>query len=428
MDAFARTPIDSAGYLAHGQSFLWTSALLRTYVAADGSLALAWLSIALALLWFLRRRQDIRPGWLLSSLALSVAFSIASGAVYAMSLWTLWHPDYAVDAAIRAVAASAAVATAVALWRLMPEALQAPGSRQLQATLATLEGELAQRRQAEAALIETNRRLEQQLAQQAAELDAARLRLQSETQAVSRLNEELERRVAQRTAQLEAVNRELETFTYSVSHDLKAPLRGIDGFSRLLLEDYASRLDEEGRNFLLYIRQGTRQMSQLIQDLLDYSRLERRPLKNESINLRVVSQSIVSQMQTEIEKRDAAVRVTVPDEELVVDENGLRVALRNLLDNALKFSRQQPKAEIEIGGMRGQAGFVVWVRDNGIGIEAKFHDRIFQIFQRLHRAEDYPGTGIGLAIVRKAMQRIGGSVRVESVPDQGSTFFLEIPQ
>jgi PAS domain S-box-containing protein len=242
-----------------------------------------------------------------------------------------------------------------------------------------------------------------------------------------RLNAELEQRVAERTAQLLARNRELETFTYAVSHDLKAPLRGIDGYSRLLLEDYAEKLDEEGRAFVHTIRQATLQMGQLIDDLLAYSRLEHRPLHTGLVDLQALAESLVAEREGEIRARGAALRLALPGVEVSADPEGLGLALRNLLDNALKFTRDVPQPAIEIGGRQTQAGWVLWVRDNGPGFDMKFRERIFEIFQRLHRPEDYPGTGIGLAIVRKALERLGGRAWAESEPGQGAAFFLEIP-
>jgi light-regulated signal transduction histidine kinase (bacteriophytochrome) len=247
-------------------------------------------------------------------------------------------------------------------------------------------------------------------------------------QAVRRLNAELEERVRERTAQLEAANKELETFTYSVSHDLKAPLRGIDGYSRLLLEGYGNRLDDEGRRFLGNVRQAAAQMSELIDDLLAYSRLERRKLEAEAIDLAPLVESLLAERGTEVRGRAAAITVNLPCASLRADREGLTMALRNLIDNALKFSRDAPQPRIEIGGRAAEGSCMRWVRDNGTGFDMKFHDRIFDIFQRLHRAEDYPGTGIGLAIVRKAMERMDGRTWAESEPGKGATFYLELPQ
>jgi len=243
-----------------------------------------------------------------------------------------------------------------------------------------------------------------------------------------RLLEELEQRVAKRTAQLEAINRELETFTYSVSHDLKAPLRGIDGYSRLLLTDYADKLDDEGRTFLHTIRQAAVQMNQLIEDLLDYSRLERRSLKRGPVNLPALVEALLRECAGEIRAGNVTVAANVGCADITTDPDGLALILRNLLDNALKFSRNVAAPAIEIGGRETGTSCILWVRDNGIGFDMKFHDRIFEIFQRLHRAEEYPGTGIGLTIVNKAVSRLGGRVWAESAPGQGATFYVELPQ
>lgn len=244
---------------------------------------------------------------------------------------------------------------------------------------------------------------------------------------VGELNAELERRVAQRTAELQAKNRELETFTYSVSHDLKAPLRGIDGYSRLLLEDYSDKLDDEGRRFLGSVRQACLQMGQLIDDLLAYSQLERRAINVTAVKPRAVLDSLPASYAEDIRERGVVFNVNLPDVAVKADPNGLAQVLRNLLDNALKFSRLAKPPEIEIAGRVEDGMAILWVKDNGIGFDMKFTDRIFDIFQRLHRAEDYPGTGIGLAIVRKAMERMGGRVWAVSAPGKGATFYIEIP-
>ncbi|WP_162909706.1 ATP-binding protein [Aggregatilinea lenta] len=247
-------------------------------------------------------------------------------------------------------------------------------------------------------------------------------------EAINRLNAELEQRVVERTARLEAKTRELETFTYSVSHDLKAPLRGIDGYSRLLLEDYTARLDDEGRIFLTNIRHATEQMNQLIEDLLAYSRLERRELHTRQIELRPLVDMLVMECVHEAQSMNAAITTNVPDVEVFADPNGLTIALRNLLDNALKFSHSVDNPQIDIGARTTTDRCIVWVRDNGVGFDMQYHDRIFDIFQRLQRAEDYAGTGVGLAIVRKAVERIGGRIWAESAPGQGATFYVEIPR
>lgn len=242
---------------------------------------------------------------------------------------------------------------------------------------------------------------------------------------VDRLNAELDATVAR----IRRVNRELETFTYSVSHDLKAPLRGIDGYGRLLQRDHAHRLDEEGRQFVGHIRQATQHMGQLIDDLLAYSRLERRSLALGDVALAPLAQAVLDATREAAQQRGAQISLNLPAGlHAQADAQGLEMALRNLVDNALKFGRAGVPLTIELGGEQHADGTVtLWVRDNGIGFDMRFHDRIFEIFQRLHRAEDYPGTGVGLAIVRKAMERMGGTARAEGRPGEGAIFRLELP-
>ncbi len=246
-------------------------------------------------------------------------------------------------------------------------------------------------------------------------------------EAIRWMNADLERRVATRTAELEAKSRELEAFAYSVSHDLKAPLRGIAGYSRLLLDEHAAQLDDEGQAFLQTICRATDHMNQLIDDLLAYARLERLAPSLGSVDLTTLVQTVLNERADQIDARHIAVLVDLPCTAVLANRDGLTLALRNLLDNAIKFTSGVSDPTIRIGSMATSAGCRIWVGDNGIGFDMRYHSRIFDIFQRLHRAEDYSGTGIGLAIVRKAIERLGGLVWAESKPGAGATFYLEIP-
>ena len=228
-------------------------------------------------------------------------------------------------------------------------------------------------------------------------------------------------------ARITRVNRELETFTYSVSHDLKAPLRGLDGYSQLLLRHHAHALDEEGRSFLRNIHTATLQMGRLIDDLLAYSRLERQPQALMRLPLAPVVAHVLAGFGDELARRKITPQIDLPDAAVHADAAGLTLALRNLVDNALKFSRRAAQPQLTIRARVTDTAVLLSVQDNGIGFDMKLHDRIFQIFQRLQRAEDYPGTGVGLAIVTKAMERMGGRCWADSAPDQGAAFHLELP-
>lgn len=241
------------------------------------------------------------------------------------------------------------------------------------------------------------------------------------------LNAELEERVARRTASLKKSNEDLEAFAYTVAHDLRAPLRGIDGFSRVLTEDYSVNLGETGSAYLGRIRDGVSQMSALIDGLLAYARTGDREMPSTELDPQALVRQLLAERGADLERPGLILRVSVSSSAVKADEEGLKIALRNLLDNALKFTRDVPEAAIEIGGRDEGGKRVLWVRDNGPGFDMQFHEQIFGLFKRLHRAQKYSGVGAGLALARRAMGRMGGRVWAESAPGKGATFYLEIP-
>ena len=238
----------------------------------------------------------------------------------------------------------------------------------------------------------------------------------------------LEERVRARTAELEDRNAELEAFAYSISHDLRAPLRAMQGFSLALLEDYGDRLDEAGRRYAERVITAARTMDRLIDDLLAYSRLSRAELRLVPLDLGRLVRSSLDQLDGEVRGRQARITVAEPLPTVVGHGTTLAQVFANLVANAVKFVPAGRVPEVIIRAEQHGGRVRVWVEDNGIGIAAEHHERIFRVFERLHRAEDYPGTGIGLAIVRKGVERMGGAVGVESAVGSGSKFWIELPR
>jgi PAS domain S-box-containing protein len=244
---------------------------------------------------------------------------------------------------------------------------------------------------------------------------------------VHRLNASLEERVRQRTAELEEANRELESFSYSVSHDLRAPLRHITGFAQLLEQRAQGVLDERSHHYLHTISEAARQGGRLVDDLLAFSRMGRAEVKKQRVALGALVDEVRRELAPEAEGRSITWRVEALPE-VRADPALLHAVLKNLLSNALKYSRPVPQPLIEVGARREGAETVVWVRDNGVGFDMQYVGKLFGVFQRLHTAEEFEGTGIGLANVRRIIQRHGGRTWAEGQPGQGATFFFTLPE
>ena len=239
------------------------------------------------------------------------------------------------------------------------------------------------------------------------------------------LNTELEHRVIERTAQLEAANKELEAFSYSVSHDLRAPLRSIDGFSQAIVKDYNEKLDEQGKDFLRRVRAGSQRMAALIDDLLKLSRITRAEMHRERVDLSMMAREIAGELQ----KTQPVCRV----EFVIVDGLScsgdlrlLHVAIENLIGNAWKYTGKNPAAKIEFGEMPWKNSAAFFIRDNGVGFDMAYAGKLFGAFQRLHSSAEFEGTGIGLATVQRIINRHGGRVWAEGTINEGATFYFSI--
>lgn len=241
---------------------------------------------------------------------------------------------------------------------------------------------------------------------------------------LKRLNNDLEKRVVERTSELQSKNQELESFSYSVSHDLRAPLRSIDGFTQVLLDDYVDQLDEVAKSYLLRVRTNTRHMSELIDDLLNLARISKQEIIHSEVNLSELASRRIS-LQREIYPEDK-VSVVIEDGLCVKgDEHLITIMMDNLIENAWKYSSKVLSPMIEVGKIRKNAETIYFVKDNGVGFDMKYVDQVFKVFNRLH-GDDYEGTGIGLATVQRIISRHGGKIWVDAAPNKGACFYFTL--
>jgi len=258
------------------------------------------------------------------------------------------------------------------------------------------------------------------------DVDDERRQRQDAEQEVRQINSHLEERVSLRTAQLELANQELDGFSYSVSHDLRTPLRAIQGFSSILSEDHADALDDEGRRLLGIIVDGTRRMSQLIDDILAFSRIGRLDITTRRIDMARLVHSVIDELVREAKCPNLSFDV-VPLLPAVADPATIRQVWVNLIGNALKYIGRNETVVIDIGSRVEDGQSLFFIKDNGVGFDMQYADKLFGVFQRLHGVDDFAGTGIGLAIVKRIVGRNGGRVWAEGAVNVGATFYFTLP-
>lgn len=232
--------------------------------------------------------------------------------------------------------------------------------------------------------------------------------------------------MAERTIELESLNRELESFSYSVSHDLRAPLRSIDGFTALLQKGYEDHFDDQGKGYMGRVRAATQRMGQLIDDLLSLSRTARSVMVRRNVNLSELAEAILQDLSDGAPARRVVASIT-PDMEVQADRELMRTVLENLLGNAWKFTAKKEESHIEFGCCRDQDPVVYFVKDDGAGFDMKYVDKVFGAFQRLHASSEFEGTGVGLASVQRILRRHGGDVWCEGEVDRGAIFYFTLP-
>ncbi len=373
--------------MPHGMCYDWNSGVIWLHVISDGTITLAYYSIPITLLYFVRKRKDLVFDWIFVCFAI---FIVACGTTHLMEIVNIWHPTYWLSGLIKAITAIVSIMTAVLLIRLMPKALRIPSPDQLRASNQALQTEIQER-----------------------------------TKALERI-ESLNGELIRQTANLEASNSELETFSYSVSHDLRAPLRHIDGFMHLLVEE-APDLGENGALYAKKITKSANHMGMLIDNLLTFSQTGKTALQLAWVD----TAALVDQVREELAP-DAKGRVidwkieALP--RVFMDKALFKQVWTNLIGNAIKYTSGRDRALITIRCQEQPDAFEFSIQDNGAGFDMKHADKLFGIFQRLHLKDEFEGTGIGLANVQRIIARHGGRIWGQGEVGAGASFFFTVPR
>jgi signal transduction histidine kinase len=372
-------------FVPHGYCMRWDSDVVWLHVVSDFATALAYYMIPIALVYFVRRRQDLAFNWMFVAFGI---FILACGTTHVLAVYTLWKPIYRFDGVVKAITAAASVATAVALLRIMPQAIALPSPAQLRA-------EVQQRKAAE---------------------DELRV-----------LNTELENRVQQRTEALERHNLALQRVAYISSHDLREPLRTIATASELVKRRYAEQLTDDGRELLGLAIAGARRADQLIADLLEYSRVvgDSSEVQTERVDPGEVLRDAMADLDLKLKESGAEVTIPGPLPPVRANPRAIRQVFFNLLSNAIKYRHPERSLAITITGERRGQDCLFTVRDNGIGFRMTYAEQIFQAFRRLHGPE-VEGSGIGLSLCRNIVEAHGGRIWTEASENEGAAFFFTL--
>ncbi|UWR23478.1 ATP-binding protein [Sulfitobacter sp. S190] len=380
------------GYSPHGFCIAWNVPVLYTHIAADLLIAVSYFAIPAIMLIFLRQRRD--PA-LRAPAVLFVAFITACGISHLMSIVTMYYPFYGLQGVLKLLTGVISAITAIALWKMLPEALRIPAPATLLKAIRDRDREIGERATAQSKLTQRNRQLDQKI-----------------EEAV-------------------AANRELREFSYAASPDLKSPANTLSLWLQYFEEEYADSLDDEGRASLGEAGRIIGRMRALVDDVLKYARVVNgEPAERDCINLRDIIDDTIEDLKPEIQRAHASMDIG-PMPRFIGYTPLVSILIHNLLSNALKFRSPDRAPVITIRGemrQRPAPAFVLRVKDNGIGIDPSYAERVFSLFQRLHRAEDYEGTGLGLALCRRIAVTHGGGIEVISQEGEGAEFIVTLPQ
>lgn len=396
-------------FMPHGHCYLWDPWILRQNVISNALIGISYYCIPIALIYFVKKRKDLQFNWIFLMFS---AFIFACGTTHFVNILTIWRPAYRLDATLMSVTAFFSVATLIMLAKVMPQLLKLPSPSMLQEQIRKLEHEVSLRIRAETELKTLNTLLDQKVSQRTLEL--------------STVNQELltaKNILEVNIAELTQVNYELANFAYASSHDLKSPLRGIDQLATWITEDLGDNLNPGTQEHLRLMRSRIKRMEMLLDDLLAYSRVGRSKDDIVEVNTRALLEDIF-----DLTASGAAIKLILADDLPVLRTKKvpLELVFRNLIGNAIKH-HDKPQGTITISGRAIGDAFEFTVQDDGPGIPLEHQERVFAMFQTLKPRDQIEGSGMGLAIVKKAVETSGGSISLESDGKHGCTFRVVWP-
>lgn len=366
--------IFNKSFMPHGHCYFWRPDILWLHAISDSMIALAYFMIPVILIIFIKKRKDIPHKWLFGLFGI---FILSCGITHIIGIFTIWNPVYVLEGWSKAWTGLISMATAVALVPIIPKVLALRSPKELELINKRLEVEIETRKKAE--------------------------------------------------LELQKVIKELEQYAYTASHDLQEPLRKIKSFTELLSMKYKGNLDEKADQYIDYIVDGSTRMQALIKDLLEYSRVGRQNKDVHDVNINDVVIRVISSLEVLIRENNGEARYNqLP--KIRANENDMQRIFLNLISNSIKFKKPDTNPIVTISSEDKDEEHVFSVSDNGIGIEKDCQDKVFGIFERLHTNKDYKGTGIGLAVCKKIIEKYGGRIWIESEKNVGTTFFFSIPK